>query len=81
MENYDFYISDTVVAVGGSQNVTFSYAADSSPILQRIDRRWQLSGLCFDHLKIVAANKLRGMGLRFSVWRFTKFFSCHSWWR
>lgn len=44
MENYDFYISDIVVAVSGNQNVTFSYAADDRPILQRIDRNWHISG-------------------------------------
>ncbi|PMD34561.1 metallo-beta-lactamase superfamily protein [Hyaloscypha variabilis F] len=43
MENYDFYISDTVIAVSGNQNVTFSYPADGSSILQRIDRNWHLS--------------------------------------
>jgi hypothetical protein len=45
MENYDFYISDEANAVSGNQNVTFSYPAAGSPILQRIDRNWSPSGL------------------------------------
>jgi hypothetical protein len=47
MENYDFYIADTVIAVSGNQNVTFSYPTESSPILQRIDRSWHPSGSRF----------------------------------